>query len=71
MTEYKFKLGEHVFVLGRDGLCIVKGRGKMKFTSGGTASMYMIGGAYYGAFQENELLSIEERKDIAKEFPRG
>jgi hypothetical protein len=64
---FKFKLGERVFVLGKEGLCVVSGRGRMDFLSGGSLNLYQIAGATCGDVAEYELINHEEFKNIARE----
>ena len=55
MNEFKFELGDKVFILGCAGKCLVSGRGRMEFTSGGKMNYYFLQGAYSGPQPEDAL----------------
>jgi hypothetical protein len=62
--KFKFELGEKVFVLGRQGICVVCGRGIMEYLSGGIANHYVISGAHRGVLYEFELMNIDEGREL-------
>jgi len=64
--NFKYKLGERVFLLGKTGLCIVSGRGKMEYISGGTLNNYQVSGAHNGDVPEYHLLSEKDGMDLYK-----
>jgi hypothetical protein len=65
--EFKFKLGEKVYWLGHQGICIVSGRGVMSFLSGGKLNMYQINGAHNMYLAEYELLTENEQERLARD----
>jgi hypothetical protein len=60
--EFRFELGDKVFILGTPGICIVSARGRMNFLSGGTLIMYQIEGAHCGYFAEHTLISEQDTR---------
>lgn len=56
-NDFKFDLGQRVFVLGQEGMCIVNGRGHFDFLSGGKLNMYQITGAHTAIVEEYSLLT--------------
>jgi hypothetical protein len=64
MKKFKFELGEKVFILGLAGMVIITGRGRFDFLSGGKLNIYQVQGGRTGYHCEQELLSLEEAKNI-------
>ena len=58
--KFKFELGDRVGITGKVGLCVVTGRGKMDFLSGGELNMYQIQGGQGGFIQEEVLITKAE-----------
>ncbi|HDS05827.1 MAG TPA: hypothetical protein ENN95_02175 [Deltaproteobacteria bacterium] len=54
--NFKFDLGQKVFVIGQHGLRIVDGRGHMEFLSGGKGNYYYVGGARADFVSEHLLI---------------
>ena len=61
---FKYKLGDHVFILGKAGICIVNGRGVFNFISGGTINCYTVMGGQSGFCSEHELVTPQELRRI-------
>ena len=59
-NNYKFKLGDQVMLIGRSGNCVVSGRGRVEFISGGTLNIYQIAGAHYGYIAEYEVINEKD-----------
>jgi hypothetical protein len=64
--SFKFRLDQRVFIIGRPGICVVTGRGKMSFVSGGTANMYQLNGGQDVIVQEAIILEMAEAIDMNK-----
>jgi hypothetical protein len=58
----KFKMEEKVFIVGRDGGCVVSGIGVMDFISGGKLTMYQLSGCHCTIVPEHSLVSYEEAR---------
>ena len=65
-NKFKFALNQKVFIIGTTGICVINGRGKCKFVSGGKANAYFLAGCHAGVRFEHELESIFERKQFVK-----
>ena len=57
---FKFKLSQHVFLLGHCGRCVITGRGMCEFVSGGKMPMYQISGGHNAWVQESSLVNRED-----------
>jgi len=66
VDEFKFKLGDKCFILGKNGICIITGIGKMSFISGGELNLYQVGGAHHDYVMEYQLLTIDEELELLK-----
>jgi hypothetical protein len=66
-NNFKFEIGERVYVVGLSGTCVVSGRGVMNFISGGISAMYQICGARPGYYPEHELLTVKEFMELAEQ----
>jgi hypothetical protein len=62
---HKYELGQHVLTLGKHGICIISGRGKMEFISGGKINMYQLMGANPNpACPEYEIITVDEAQRL-------
>ena len=57
---FKFSIGEHAFILGRPGICVITGRGHMEFISGGKINFYSLEGGQVGLHPESALITSAE-----------
>lgn len=65
-VNFKFELGQKVFWLGHQGLCIVVGRGVMNFLNGGECNWYALDGAHCYTLPEYDLSTIQEFLDFQR-----
>lgn len=61
---FKYKLGDHVFILGKAGICVVNGRGVFNFLSGGVINYYTVFGGHVAFCSEYELVTPQELRRI-------
>ena len=64
--EFKFELGDQVFILGLSGRCLVNGRAKAEFLSGGKVNFYNLDGVHPGWQAETVLLTPQEVYSISE-----
>jgi len=69
-NTFKFKLGDKVFYLGRAGVCLIHGRGRFHFASGGEVNYYILDGAMRDFAQETVLLSPREFAETNQQLLR-
>jgi hypothetical protein len=65
--EFKFDLGDNVYILGTAGMCIISARGQMNCLSGGIINLYQIEGCHCGYYTEHALVIIQEAKEKMNE----
>ena len=63
-NTFKYALGDKVFILGTTGICIITGRGKMEFISGGSINYYFLDGANPSCQSEVVLQTPEEAMEL-------
>jgi len=69
--QFKYALGERVMIIGKQGLCVVTGRGLMEFCSGGSLNIYQVSGASADYVQENLLWSPSEAYAVCRKDMEG
>ena len=69
--DFKFALGQQVFVIGQHGLRIVEGRGHMEFLSDGKMNYYFVGGARADFVKEYLLVDATHVKMADVQISRG
>jgi len=58
--QFKFEIGQRIFILGRTGISVITGRGQMKFASGGKMNWYSLEGGHQGFHSEASLITTTE-----------
>jgi|WetSurMetagenome_2_1015567.scaffolds.fasta_scaffold255899_3 hypothetical protein len=66
-NKFRFNIGDHVFILGKTGRCVVTGRGQMEFASGGKLNMYQISGGHQAILAEIGLITPAEMNAIMQD----
>jgi hypothetical protein len=66
-NKFKFKIGDLVFILGRNGISKVNATGVFTFANGSTLNMYQIIGAHNNIVPEHTLLSFNEEKQLMRD----
>jgi hypothetical protein len=62
--QFKFEIGQRIFILGRTGISVITGRGQMEFASGGKMNWYSLEGAHQGLHPETSLITTAEANRI-------